>query len=172
MQELVRQCKIYHLDPDIPVLIEGETGTGKEMLARLIHFGENGSSKPFVDINCASFSTELFESELFGYEAGAFTGGKSSGEIGKMSLADDGSLFFDEIGDLPLNLQPKLLRVLQNRTYFQVGGLEKISLKARVISATNQNLERFGISQTISTGLILPTQCRVCIYTTAERTTR
>ena len=141
MQELVRQCKIYHLDPDIPVLIEGETGTGKEMLARLIHFGENGSSKPFVDINCASFSTELFESELFGYEAGAFTGGKSSGEIGKMSLADDGSLFFDEIGDLPLNLQPKLLRVLQNRTYFQVGGLEKISLKARVISATNQNLE-------------------------------
>ena len=104
MRELVRQCKIYHSDPDIPVIIEGETGTGKEMLARLIHFGEGGSSKPFIDVNCASFSLELFESELFGYEAGAFTGGKSGGEIGKMSLAGDGSLFFDEIGDLPLSL--------------------------------------------------------------------
>ena len=141
MQELVRQCKIYHSDPNIPVLIEGETGTGKEMLARLIHFGEEGSSKPFVDINCASFSVELFESELFGYEAGAFTGGKSGGEKGKMSLAKDGSLFFDEIGDLPLALQPKLLRVLQDRTYFQVGGLQKIPFEARIISATNQNLE-------------------------------
>tara|TARA_Y100000589_G_scaffold201448_1_gene190101 strand:- start:4220 stop:5689 length:1470 start_codon:yes stop_codon:yes gene_type:complete len=141
MQELVRRCKIYHSDPNIPVLIEGETGTGKEMLARLIHFGEEGNSKPFVDINCASFSIELFESELFGYEAGAFTGGKSSGEKGKMSLAKDGSLFFDEIGDLPLALQPKLLRVLQDRTYFQVGGLQKIPFEARVISATNQNLE-------------------------------
>jgi len=141
MQELVRQCKMYHLDPDIPVLIEGETGTGKEMLARLIHFGENGDSRPFIDINCASFSVELFESELFGYEAGAFTGGKPGGEIGKMSLADDGSLFLDEIGDLPLNLQPKLLRVLQDRSYFQVGGIQKIPFKARIISATNQNLE-------------------------------
>ncbi len=140
MQKVISQALIFHQDPDIPVLIEGETGTGKEIVARLIHFGTADVSTPFVDINCASLSAELFESELFGYEAGAFTGSKPTGEKGKMALAEDGTLLLDEIGDMPLTLQPKLLRVLQDRTYYPVGGLRKLPFKARVICATNQNL--------------------------------
>jgi two-component system, NtrC family, response regulator AtoC len=141
MQRVIAQALIFHRDPEIPVLIEGETGTGKEIVSRLIHFGTANISTPFVDINCASLSSELFESELFGYEAGAFTGGKPTGERGKMALAENGTLLLDEIGDLPLSLQPKLLRVLQDRSYYPVGGLRKLPFQARIICATNQNLK-------------------------------
>jgi two-component system, NtrC family, response regulator AtoC len=142
MHQVVSQALLYHQEPSLSVVIEGETGTGKELVARLIHFGQSGSSLPFVDINCASLSAELFESELFGYEAGAFTGGKPQGEKGKLALSEDGTLFLDEIGDMPIRLQPKLLRVLQDRTYFPVGGLKKLSFQARVICATNRNLQQ------------------------------
>lgn len=141
MRKVTAQALVFHSDPSIPIMIEGETGTGKEMIARLIHFGRAGNSLPLVDINCAALSAELFESELFGYEPGAFTGGKPKGEQGKMALSGDGTLFLDEIGDMPLNLQPKLLRVLQDRTYYPVGGLKKQNFSARIICATNRSLQ-------------------------------
>ena len=122
-------------------MIEGETGTGKEMIVKLIHYGKSGNSLPLIDINCAALSPELFESELFGYEPGAFTGGKPKGEKGKMALSAHGTLFLDEIGDMPLNLQPKLLRVLQDRTYYPVGGLKKQNFNARIVCATNRSLQ-------------------------------
>ncbi len=128
-------------DRDMPVLIEGETGTGKEVIARMIHFHNQEITSPFVPINCSAITANLFESELFGYEGGAFSGARSSGQMGKFALAGDGTIFLDEIGDMPLELQPKLLRVLQDREYFRVGGLKKKMLKARVICASNKNLE-------------------------------
>ena len=141
MKQVIETALLFHQDKGVPVIIEGETGTGKELIAKLVHYGDSQNKSPFIDINCAAISSELFESELFGYEAGAFTGGKPGGEKGKMALAENGSLFLDEIGDMPLHLQPKLLRVLQDSTYYRVGGLKKEALEARVICATNQNLE-------------------------------
>jgi DNA-binding NtrC family response regulator len=130
----------FHTDPSIPVLIEGETGTGKEAVAQYIHHGPDFCSRPFVDINCASIAPGLFESELFGYEAGAFTGGKSKGEQGKIELAANGTLFLDEIGELPPDIQAKLLRVLQERRFFRVGGSSRIQTDVRFIGATNANI--------------------------------
>ncbi|MBN2711771.1 MAG: sigma-54-dependent Fis family transcriptional regulator [Planctomycetes bacterium] len=141
MRKITENALIYHNDPTIPVMIEGETGTGKEIIARLIHYGDKGSDGEFVDINCSAISSELFESELFGYSPGAFTGGQKEGKKGKLELADNGTLFLDEIGEMPLELQPKLLRVLQDRSFFRVGGLKKQKFTARVICATNRNLD-------------------------------
>jgi DNA-binding NtrC family response regulator len=140
MKKIVEETRIYHEDPSVPVLIEGETGVGKEIVARLIHYGLAEISAPFVDINCTAISTELFESELFGYEPGSFTGGRADGSPGKLEAAGDGTLFLDEVGDMPLHLQPKLLRVLQTRSYYRVGGMKKRDFKARIICATNQSL--------------------------------
>lgn len=143
LEHIQDQIRIYSKDPDVTVIIEGETGTGKELIAKQIHQRTHSpKEKPFVDINCAALSNELFESELFGYEKGAFTGGKPGGEVGKMALSADGTLFLDEIGDMPLPLQPKLLRVLQDRSYYRVGGLQKEPFHARVICATNRNLSQ------------------------------
>ncbi|MHC4886818.1 MAG: sigma-54-dependent transcriptional regulator [Planctomycetota bacterium] len=139
-KQVVRDTAVYHKDPTVPVLIEGETGTGKEVVARLIHYGEGGNDCPFVPLNCSAIAPELFESELFGYEAGAFTGSRREGAKGKLELAGEGTLFLDEIGDLPLAMQPKLLRVLQDRSYYQVGGVKKQTFRARIICATNQAL--------------------------------
>lgn len=141
MQELLRELHLYHEDPSVPVLIEGETGTGKEVFARLIHYGDSGCDAPFVDVNCSAISRELFESELFGYAPGAFTGGQTSGAPGKLELAGKGTLLLDEIGEMPLHLQPKLLRVLQERTFYRVGGARKQPFDARIVCATNRNLE-------------------------------
>lgn len=140
MKRIAEQALRYHRDRSIPVLIQGETGTGKEVLARLIHFGEDGSETPFVDINCAAISPNLFESELFGYEGGSFTGGRSQGQKGKLDLAAGGTLLLDEVGELPLELQAKLLRVLESREFFRVGGLTKVRTDIRVVCATNQDL--------------------------------
>lgn len=143
MRRLWDQTQEYHAERTIPVLIEGETGVGKEVFARAIHLGNPGDPKlagAFVDINCAAINPNLFESELFGYEAGSFTGGISKGQKGKMDLARGGTLFLDEVGELPLAMQGKLLRVLQEREFFRVGGLKKIKLDARIICATNQPL--------------------------------
>ncbi len=130
-----------HADRRIPILIEGETGTGKEIVAKLIHFGEEQVTAPFIPINCTAIPETLFETELFGYEEGAFTDAKKKGTKGKFELADGGTIFLDEIGDLPLKIQPKLLRVLEERSIYRVGGIKKVKLDIRVICATNCNLE-------------------------------
>ncbi len=122
------------------ILLNGETGTGKEMFARAIHNASDRSDKPFVPVNCSAIPLELFESELFGYEEGAFTGAKRGGKVGKFELANTGTIFLDEIGDLPFHLQAKLLRVLQERKLERVGGTKRVSLDIRIISATNRDL--------------------------------
>ncbi len=129
-----------HRNRDIPVLIEGETGTGKEVVARYIHYGTGDATSPFVGLNCAAISPELFESELFGYEPGAFTGGKTEGQKGKIELALGGSLFLDEITQLGPDYQAKLLRVIQEREYYRVGGIRKFSADVRFICATNESI--------------------------------
>lgn len=142
MQSIAVQAQKYHTDRTIPVLIEGETGTGKELIATMIHNGSSLSDKPFVAINCATLSPNLFESELFGYEAGAYTGSSSKGQKGKFDLAQGGTLFLDEIGEIPLALQAKLLRIIQEREFYRVGGLKKIKTDTRIICATNVNLDQ------------------------------
>lgn len=123
------------------ILIRGESGTGKEILARAIHNESNRSMGPFVAINCAAIPENLVESELFGYEEGAFTGAKKRGKIGKFELANGGTLFLDEVGEFPLFLQAKLLRVLQERKIQRIGGNNDINVDIRIICATNRNLE-------------------------------
>ena len=140
MRRLAQQAKKYHEDRSIPVLIEGETGTGKEIIARLIHYGDLGTQAPFVDINCAAITASLFESELFGYEAGAFTGGLVKGSKGKFDIAQGGTILLDEVGEIPLDLQGKLLRVIQEKEFYRVGGLKKIITDVRVVCATNADL--------------------------------
>lgn len=140
MQHITLQAQKYHTDRSIPVLIEGETGTGKELIASMIHNGQALSDKPFIAINCAAISSTLFESELFGYEAGSYTGGLSKGQKGKIDLAQGGTLFLDEIGEMPLELQAKLLRVIQEKEYYRVGGLQRIRTDLRIVCATNADL--------------------------------
>lgn len=126
-----------------PVLLLGETGVGKDYLARYIHNESKGIGNPnFVKINCGAIPDNLIESELFGYEAGAFTNASHKGKIGLFELADDGTIFLDEIGDLPFNLQVKLLDVLQEKSMHRIGGTKQILIKARFIAATNADLER------------------------------
>lgn len=124
------------------VLIQGESGTGKELFARAIHQMSDRSSSPFIAVNCAAIPENLLESELFGYEEGAFTGAKKGGKPGKFELADNGTIFLDEIGDLSLHLQPKLLRILEYGQVERVGGVSPLHLNVRVIAATKQHLER------------------------------
>jgi len=126
---------------DATVLIEGESGTGKELIARAIHSHSTRWSGPFVALNCSSIPRDLLESELFGHERGAFTGA-SKRRVGRFETATDGTLFLDEIGDMPIELQVKLLRVLQEREFSRVGNTQVIKANARIIAATNQSLER------------------------------
>lgn len=122
------------------ILITGESGTGKEVFARAVHEHSNRKGL-FVPVNCSAIPNELFESELFGYEEGAFTGAKKKGKVGIFELANDGTIFLDEIGDMPLNMQAKLLRALQEKEIRRVGGEKSISVNVRVISATNRDLK-------------------------------
>ena len=145
MENIIQQACKYHENRSIPVLIEGETGAGKEIIARIIHYGDINSEMlpqtPFVDVNCAAITATLFESELFGYDPGAFTGSLTKGQRGKLDLAQGGTLLLDEVGEIPLELQGKLLRVIQEKEFYRVGGLKKIKIDVRIICATNANLE-------------------------------
>jgi len=124
---------------DATVLILGETGTGKELVARAIHRMSVRKHRPFITLNCAAIPTGLLESELFGYERGAFTGALSQ-KIGRFEVANGGTLFLDEVGDVPLELQPKLLRALQERTLERLGGTRTIPIDVRLVAASNRNL--------------------------------
>ena len=123
------------------LLITGESGTGKELFARAVHYASDRKSEPFIAINCSAIPENLFESELFGYSEGAFTGASRGGHPGKFELADRGTLLLDEIGEMPLHLQPKLLRVLQDGKVTRVGGSRQIEVDVRIIASTNVNLE-------------------------------
>ncbi len=126
---------------NLSVLISGESGTGKELFAQSIHNASSRRIQPFIRLNCAAIPKDLLEAELFGYDKGAFTGAKSTGKPGKFELADTGSLFLDEIGDLPLQMQPKLLRALEEKEFERVGGNTIIHSDFRLIAASNQDLE-------------------------------
>lgn len=127
---------------DSSVLLIGESGTGKELFAHAIHRNSPRASAPFVAINCSSIPEHLLESELFGYEDGAFTGAKKGGKKGQFELASGGTLFLDEIGDMPLSMQSKLLRVLQEKEVVRVGGHKSVAVDVRIIAATHRNLEK------------------------------
>ncbi len=124
------------------ILITGESGVGKELFAQAIHKDSPRNTKPFIAINCGAIPMALFESELFGYNGGAFTGAERKGKPGKLELAQGGTLFLDEIGELPLQLQVKLLRVLQDKCFYRVGGTKALTVDTRIIAATNRNLDR------------------------------
>ena len=126
---------------DATVLILGETGTGKELIARAIHRMSTRKDASFIKLNCAAIPTGLLESELFGHEKGAFTGAVSA-KIGRLELADKGTLFLDEVGDIPLELQPKLLRVLQDQEFERLGGVRTIRVNIRLLAATNRDLAK------------------------------
>lgn len=140
MLEAIEQGKLYSKS-DSPVLITGESGTGKELFARAIHNEGKRKNKPFVAINCAAIPDQLLESELFGYEGGTFTGGRKEGKAGIFEIANGGTVFLDEIGDMAPHLQAKLLRVLQEKKVRRVGGAKEINVDVRLISATNQNID-------------------------------
>ena len=128
-------------DTDVPVLLLGESGTGKEVVAREIHARSRRTRRPFIKVNCAALPGELLESELFGHEKGAFTGATAE-KPGKFELADQGTIFLDEIGEMAIRLQAKLLQVLQDEEFFRVGGKKSVRVDSRVVVATNRDLER------------------------------
>lgn len=136
LRQMVAQCASFPL----PVLITGETGCGKEVFANAIHKFSDRSDKPYVKINCAAIPSELLESELFGYEPGAFSGALAKGKLGRLEYAGDGTVLLDEIGDMPMNLQSKLLRAIQEKEFEKVGGLEATPFNARIICTTNRNI--------------------------------
>ncbi len=136
----VRQLMEQVADKDVSVLITGESGTGKEVVARNLHYHSARRDKPFVPVNCGAIPAELLESELFGHEKGAFTGAITA-RVGRFEMAEGGTLFLDEIGDMPLNMQVKILRVLQERTFERVGSNRTLTADVRIIAATHKHLE-------------------------------
>jgi DNA-binding NtrC family response regulator len=141
IQDVMDLVGLLARSPDTPVLILGETGTGKELIASAIHYRSPNFRGPLVSVNCAAIPKELIESELFGYEKGAFSGASAAGKKGLVEEAGDGTLFLDEIGDLSLEAQAKLLRFLEEGEYYRVGGTKKLTVRTRVVSATNKNIE-------------------------------
>jgi sigma-54 dependent transcriptional regulator, flagellar regulatory protein len=138
--QVVREMMAQVADKDVSVLITGESGTGKEVVARNLHYHSARRDKPFVPVNCGAIPAELLESELFGHEKGAFTGAINS-RAGRFEMAEGGTLFLDEIGDMPLNMQVKILRVLQERCFERVGSNKTQAVDVRIIAATHRNLE-------------------------------
>ncbi|MCX7760153.1 MAG: sigma-54 dependent transcriptional regulator [Hydrogenothermaceae bacterium] len=140
MQEIFNEITIVSKS-ESSILIEGESGTGKELVAKAIHKLSRRRDDPFIAVNCSAIPSDLFENEFFGHEKGSYTGANQR-EIGKIELAGEGTLFLDEIGEMPLYMQAKLLRVLQEREFYRIGGKSPIPMRCRVISATNRNLEK------------------------------
>lgn len=141
MKDTIEEAKLFSVS-DSPVLITGESGTGKELFARAIHNISDRKHRPFIPINCAAMPEQLLESELFGYEHGSFTGGKKGGKAGLLEIADGGTVFLDEIGEMSPHLQAKLLRVLQEKKIRKIGGHKEVSIDFRLLSATHKNLEQ------------------------------
>lgn len=142
VQKALRVAKV-----DSTVLITGESGVGKEVIARTIHRNSPRSEGPFIEINCGAIPENLLESELFGYDKGAFTGANKEGKPGMMELANGGTLLLDEVGDMPLNLQVKLLRALQEQEIYRIGGRTPVKLNVRILAATNKNLEQLIVEK-------------------------
>ena len=140
IQDVMGFIKTVARSPDTPVLIQGETGTGKELIAAAIHYNSLNWKSPFATVNCAAIPKDLIESELFGYTKGAFSGADAAGKKGLVEAAADGTLFLDEVGDLGLEAQAKLLRFLELGEFYPLGGSRKKQIKTRVVSATNKNL--------------------------------
>jgi len=140
VQDMMEFLRMVAKSPDTPILILGETGTGKELLAGAIHYRSPNFKGNFITVNCAAIPKDLIESELFGYEEGAFSSASSSGKKGLIEDAQNGTLFLDEIGDLSLEAQAKLLRFLESGEFYRIGGTEKQHIPTRVVSATNKNL--------------------------------
>lgn len=144
----VLECAHRVAQVNSTVLITGETGVGKEMIAKYIHQASSRKDQPFIQINCGAIPENLLESELFGYEKGAFTGADRSGKVGLLEVANHGTLLLDEIGEMPQSLQVKLLRVLQERRIQRIGGVKPIKLDVRILAATNKNLEEMVLQGT------------------------
>jgi len=142
IQDVMEFVRTVAKSPDTPILIIGETGTGKELLASAIHYRSPNFKGPFMTVNCAAIPKDLIESELFGYEKGAFSGASPSGKNGLIEAAENGTLFLDEIGDLAMEAQAKLLRFLETGEFYHVGGTKKLQIQTRVVSATNKDLDR------------------------------
>jgi len=143
MRKVLNLAEKYSPDRSVPVLIQGESGTGKELIARYIHYYSTaGKSAPFVAINCGAITPSLMEGEFFGHVAGAFTGATTSGRSGKLEAAHGGTIFLDEIGEMPQEIQVKLLRVLEEKKLYRVGSVQEIPIDIRVISATNKDLQK------------------------------
>jgi DNA-binding NtrC family response regulator len=140
IQDVMEYIESVAKSPDTPILILGESGTGKELIASAIHFRSPNFQGPLIPVNCAAIPKDLLESELFGYEKGAFSGAKASGKKGLIEQATNGTLFLDEIGDLDLDAQAKLLRFLESGEFYKVGGTQKVHIQTRVVSATNKDL--------------------------------
>lgn len=141
IQRIIASVEKLSGSGDTTMLLEGESGTGKEVFAKFIHQKSPRAKAPFITINCATIPKDLAESELFGHEKGAFTGASTKTKLGKFELADGGTILLDEIGELSLDLQVKLLRVLQERKFYRLGGEKEVSVNVRVLAATNRNLE-------------------------------
>jgi len=142
IQNVVEFIETVAKSPDTPILILGETGTGKEFIANAIHIRSPNFNGPLITVNCAAIPGELIESELFGYEKGAFSGANISGKNGLIEEAEHGTLFLDEVGDLSLDAQAKLLRFLESGEFYRIGSTKKLTIKTRVISATNKDLNK------------------------------
>lgn len=142
MQQVKQFADIFAQTDDTTVLILGESGTGKELMARYIHQRSPRSAGPFVSVNCGAIPRELAENELFGYERGAFTGATEKVKLGRFEMAHRGTILLDEVGELSYEMQIKLLRVLQERSFYRLGGAKEVSVNVRVIAATNRNLEK------------------------------
>ncbi len=154
---------------DLPLLLEGETGSGKQVLARYILSRSGRESEPFVAVNCAAISPNLFESEMFGHERGSFTGAISRHE-GKLELVGRGTLFLDEVGELPMNVQAKLLTALEDRTFERIGGVRSLQFQGRIIAATNRDLDRETAAGTFRRDLLFRLQgMRLRLPTLRER---
>ncbi|MBO1224826.1 MAG: sigma-54-dependent Fis family transcriptional regulator [Candidatus Scalindua sediminis] len=141
MKDVIEHVKIIAKSPSSTVLIQGESGTGKELIANYIHTMSSRNKYRFMEINCAALTENLLEAELFGYEKGSFTGASTSGKAGLFEAAQRGSIFLDEIGEMSISLQAKLLRVLQEKRFKRVGGIDDIYIDVRIIASTNRKLE-------------------------------